>query len=531
MDKKNMTSLAGYLGVGALLLSGLAAYLVPHLALIWQIALGVALVSLIAFIVLDRKSFQTSLSRKTTRYGINAIVMSVIMLFIVIFINVIANEYDLKKDVTKNKLNTLSDETLKVLKGLDSEITVKAFLQPTQIPMFDRIFEKYSYHTDKLKKEYVDLDKDPLAVTRYKVKSAGTLVFESPTRSARVENLQGADDPKMEEKVTNAIVQVAKGDKKKVYFLKGHGERSISDTGRDGYSQMRETLESGRYKVEELMLLDKDQIPSDADMLIIAGPKSDFTKHETDLLEKFFQAGGKGIVMLDPTSTPTVGSLLKTLGTTWSPNSTIYETNKLQQLAGGNPLAPIITSYDPRHEITKENRELSIFPVASPVEKAEKGPDNLRVQSLFKTSDRSLVANLKGNRLDVNEKTSRRGPISIAVAVTGTAGKDPAVADNTIAKEEPAAKKKETRVVVVGDSDFPANGVSRFGINSDIFQNMLSWVAHEEDLISVRPKDTSVSELEITDARLRVIHVASVFLLPILAVVAAIGISISRRRK
>ena len=57
-----------------------------------------------------------------------------------------------------------------------------------------------------------------------------------------MDNIFGPDDPKLEEKLTNAIIQVVKGEKKKIYFLSGHGEHLLADTGREGLSQMKEAL-------------------------------------------------------------------------------------------------------------------------------------------------------------------------------------------------------------------------------------------------------------------------------------------------
>lgn len=535
MDRNTQTLVSGIVAVLAAVVCGVSAYLLPHLPLVWQISGGLSLVAFIAYLALDLPYYKELLSKRTTRYGLNSVVMTLIALGIAIFVNMIASEYDLKADVTKNKLNTLSDESVKVLKGLDMDVHMRAFVYPAQIPAFDKIFDKYTYYSNHLKKEYIDLDKDPLAVKRYNIKTAGTIIFESGTRSSRVENLRGADDPKLEEKLTNAIIQVAKGEKRKIYFLKGHGERPLADTGRDGYSEIKESLEAGRYAVHELNLLEQDKVPADAAILILAGPRSEFMPHETKAIDAYLQAGGKALVLLDPESSPALAPFLAGYGVQWKPKAVIFETNKLQQLAGGNPLAPIVTSYDAGHEITKETRELTIFPVAAPVEKASAAKPDLTITSLFSSSARSMEGELAGNRLNLDQAKARKGPLSMALAVSG-AVKDAKAAEKKEgeAKEpttENKEKTKEFRLVVVGDSDFAANGVGRFGMNADLFQNTLAWLAEEEDLISIRPKSLDVSEFNITDARLRIINLASVAVLPLLMLVAGISVWFSRRRR
>ncbi|MCB0404216.1 MAG: GldG family protein [Bdellovibrionales bacterium] len=533
MDKNSRIALTGLVAIVTALVSVLAAYLIPHIPLVWQISGAVSVLALIGYIVLDISFIRGLFGKKTARYGMNSVLMAVLGLFIVVFINMIANEYDLKLDVSKNKINTLSAETIKVLQGLNQDVTVRAFLPPAKVPAFEKLFEKYSYYTSRLHKDYIDVDKDPLAVQRYGIKQNSTVIIESESRKATLDNFQGEEDPRIEEKLTNGIIQVAKGEKRKIYFLKGHAEHSITDTGREGYSDMKASLTSGRYDVEELLLLDKEAVPGDADIIVLAGPKSAVVERELTMLEGYIKGGGKVLFMLDPEGSPAFQGLAKDFGVNWEPKKVVVERNKLQQFAGGNPLAPVVVDYDRNHEITRENQELSIFPIVSPIEKAKDVPKGVRVSTLFSSSGASMVASLQGNRISTDQKNVRQGPVSLAVAVTGPIeGRPPEEKPAQVEKKIEVPKEEpEFRAVFVGDSDFASNGMGRFGINADIFQNMLSWLAHEEDLISIRPKPTDVSEFDITEARMRIIHVASVFFLPLIMVVSGIAVWVSRRRK
>jgi ABC-type uncharacterized transport system involved in gliding motility auxiliary subunit len=62
----------------------------------------------------------------------------------------------------------------------------------------------------------------------------------------------------------------------------------------------------------------------------------------------------------------------------------------------------------------------------------------------------------------------------------------------------PDAPRPETRVVVVGDSDFAANRAIQIGINKDLFLNMANWLAQQENLISIRPKDPADRRIQLT---------------------------------
>ncbi len=57
---------------------------------------------------------------------------------------------------------------------------------------------------------------------------------------------------------------------------------------------------------------------------------------------------------------------------------------------------------------------------------------------------------------------------------------------------------KEAHLAVFGDSDFASNALSRAGGNADLFQNSVSYLARETDLLSIRAKETGAQTLTLT---------------------------------
>lgn len=511
----------------SLFAAAVTGYLVTE-SLGWKIFLALSAACFLGALWIGRTDLKSHLSRKATRYGLNSALMSVIVFAIVVTINLIANNHDAKFDLTKNKLHTLSEQTIKVLQGLKQPVTLKAFVSPMQMNEFNEVFSKYADYSKQIKKEFVDVDKEPMLVKQYEIKQPGTIVVESAARSAKVDNLQGAQDPRIEERLTNAIIQVEKGEKKKIYFVTGHGERLLNDASREGYSGMRDVLGSGRFKVEELNLIEKDKIPADADIVVVPGPKKDFMPHEMTELQAYLHRGGKVLLMLEPDSSKAFQPMLAKFGATWTPMKAVFEKNRIQQLADGNPLTPIVTQYDQGHDITRDARQMSIFAIATPVEKSATVPDGITVSPLFSSSRVSFEAQVSGDKLNVNEKADRKGPLNLALAVSakvaGAAPKDEK-------KPEGEDKTPEYRMVVVGDADFAANALRGYGVNADLFQNMLSWLAKEEDLISIRPKATDESSFDITAQRMRIINLASIVFLPFAMFLSGIGVWLTRRRK
>ena len=538
MKKAQLSLLALILSLVAMITCGVSAYLLPHIPWVWQASGGIAIAAFIFYFYGERQFYAEVVSKRTTQFGIMSAVMCLLALGIVTAVNLIGNEYSKKWDFTKNKLNSLSEQTVKVLEGLKTDVALVAFIAPQQQADFQRIFEKFTYHSKHLKPRYVDADRDPLEAQKYNVKSYPLIVVESEARTSRIEHIVDMNDPKIEEKVINAIISVSKGDKKKIYFTTGHGEHLVTDTQAEGYSELKESLESGRYTVEELSLLDKTAVPADAEILVVAGPKTDLAEHEAKAIDTYLRGGGKVLFMVEPISTPRYSGFLAKYGVDWKPAKAVVETNPLVQLSGGNALTPIINSYDPGHEITRGMRQQNptIFPIVTPVEKTEKAPEGAQISNLFSTSKMSLVGDLKGTRLNVDQKTARKGPVSIAVAVSGkVAGPakeaPPDMPKDPAKPEEPKKQEKEYRMVVVGDADFIANQVRGRNFNSDLFQNMLSWLSHEEDLIAIRPKPTDTSQFDITEERARVINLASVIFAPLILFLSGIGVWITRRRR
>jgi ABC-type uncharacterized transport system involved in gliding motility auxiliary subunit len=92
-----------------------------------------------------------------------------------------------------------------------------------------------------------------------------------------------------------------------------------------------------------------------------------------------------------------------------------------------------------------------------------------------------------------------------------------------------ATSATEARLVVVGDSDFANNrNFSDMG-NGNLFLNCLAWLAQDEDLIAVRPKDPDRRHLSLTKAEVGVLNLVALGLVP--GLVALTGILVGWRRR
>jgi ABC-type uncharacterized transport system involved in gliding motility auxiliary subunit len=159
---------------------------------------------------------------------------------------------------------------------------------------------------------------------------------------------------------------------------------------------------------------------------------------------------------------------------------------------------PVTTTY-PNHPITERfNNVMTMYPLTRSVGAVTGGVNGHTPQPIVETSQRSWAeTNLKGlfSNQDpaFDEKDDKRGPIAIAAAVSA-----PATPPDPSKPADPNASKAETRLVVIGDSDFASNSYAGFAGNKDFFMNVVGWLSQQENLISVRPKEAADRRLTMT---------------------------------
>jgi ABC-type uncharacterized transport system involved in gliding motility auxiliary subunit len=108
------------------------------------------------------------------------------------------------------------------------------------------------------------------------------------------------------------------------------------------------------------------------------------------------------------------------------------------------------------------------------------------------------------------DQGDRQGPIALAAAVSAPAAEAPAPAGNA----SPDAPKPESRIVAMGDSDFVANNAIGIQGNQDFFLNSINWLAQQEDLIAIRPRDAQDRRITLTADQQQRIMLLSLLVIP-----------------
>lgn len=108
--------------------------------------------------------------------------------------------------------------------------------------------------------------------------------------------------------ITSAIDYVISDELPKLYSLEGHGEAELP-------AEFQTQIEKENMELESFSLLNTDEIPEDADALLIYAPESDISAEEAELLEDYLENGGKLLVIAGPTEDGTLTNLYSVLET------------------------------------------------------------------------------------------------------------------------------------------------------------------------------------------------------------------------
>jgi ABC-type uncharacterized transport system involved in gliding motility auxiliary subunit len=488
------------------------------------LGLGVAL--LLLSLALNTGEARSAMGTRTARYGAGAAVMALLALGIVVAANAISLRHSVRWDFTENKRNSVSPQTIQVLRTLKAPVSAIAFFRsdtPGKKTAEDLLTQYATYSRGKFTWRLEDTDRAPALARQYGVESYGTVVLEGgPAGQTRTEKVQDAE----EEKLTNAIVKITRADKRIVYVLKGHGEREIGSTDRGGFSQAKEQMEKANYEVKDLFLARDPKIPDDAAIVMVPSPKTDLFPQELAALDGYIAKAGKVFLMAAPFQADTTMKYLTKYGIVVD-EDVVIELNPIGQVFGVGPLVPVVGQYEP-HPITKDMAGvMTLFPLTRSLAPAKALPKGVQASSLAQTSrqswgetDKNVFQTGKATP-DPNEKT---GPLSVALVATVDAQPDPK-AEGDAAKKTPKA-----RIVVVGTADFASNQFLGAQGNRDFFLNVVSWLAEEEDLISIRAKDPKQNPVVLTSGQSRLVLGLPLLALPGAVLICGIAVIMQRRR-
>lgn len=448
---------------------------------------------------------------RQTKFAAYATTYILVILAVLAAANWLANRHNKSFDSTANKRYSLSDQTIKLASNLKDDVTITYFDDPRRFTTARDLLDRYDNLSTKLKVEYVDLLKNPQRARNIGAREGSIFL-------SRGDKLQEARSL-TEEEVTSALIRVLKTAEKTVCFIQGGGEHPLEETTPESYSGAKQQLEKNNYKVQTIELPNKPEIPQGCSVVVVGGPRYDYPQPAVDALKKYVENGGRALIMVDPplqtrkNPISENAALLKVLadwGVTVNKNQVL--SMGLEALAGLGSEVALSSSYT-SHPIVREMRGARVaFPLTRSLE--SKPTDKTSVENIALTSKSSIaVTKLGGELSDADLEAGKTDAHVLAAA-------------GSYRRNTPA---DEGRFVVAGTSEFVANYALRYIGNRDLFLNMINWLASDEDLISIRPKDPEDRRIQMTRSQALILKTTSQFVIPIAIIVAGIFVWWRRR--
>jgi ABC-type uncharacterized transport system involved in gliding motility auxiliary subunit len=439
----------------------------------------------------------------TARGGANVVVQTALILAIAGLLAWLSTRPSMQKhwDWTEAQTHSLSQGTIDTLAAIpeDGLVEMYAFFTSGAERQAKDELEKYTYASPRVKVRYLDPNQNPGLAQKFQIanQEGVVVVCNGPCETAK--GTVKATEVS-EQGLTRAVRQAVSA-KKKIYFLKGHGEASPSDEKGAGASAVRGGLEDENVTVAELLLANEKEVPADASAVVIAGPDHAVSDRELELLDAYLQKGGSLLVLADPALDTNLEGQLAKWGIELGPEIVVEQ--QLQLFAGPQlGVQPVVTSYG-THPITEKLAgQPTVFRIARPVRKAE-GADvtltELATTSAQSWGESDVKGLLASQPVGLDPATDRPGPIALGVARELAA---------------PEAGKRGGRLVVFGDSDFMRNRYVTQFYNGDLFLNAASWLTGSEEFATIERKRPRVASVSLTLEQFADFRFLALFALP-----------------
>ncbi|MDI6732928.1 MAG: GldG family protein [Planctomycetota bacterium] len=486
--------------------------------------------------------------KQKTLTWLNVLAMVLIAVGILVGVNYVSKRRYFRIDCTFRQQYSLSSKTKEILKQLKEPLIIYTFfVQPQDQATYDiqqkmaDLLEEYKIHSNgKILVEAIQPAASPEKVEilqkkfRLETIAPNDMILRSGDNQKNVNLVEtyerdygqygrptGIKAFKGEESLTSAIMSIIKTQKSIIYFVKGHGEGDIGNSGPDGYATFIYHLQRENIESKTISLLELTQIPDDCSVMVLLGPKSIVSAPERNLINNYLKKGGRVLLAIDPLTEHGLSEFLQEWGVRLL-DGIVLDSEKCIALFGIKNVTIIIAQDYPPHKITdKMKTEESFLPIACGVQSISPSPMNIGTTELLRSSGHSWLETdieaFEKGRARFDKDSDIKGPIGLGVAVTKKEG------------------DKESRLVVLGDSDMvrnqfiDSNSLMGFG-RVDLLLNSIRWLAGQEEFITIEPKRVESSRIDLTSQRVTFLWIFSLLLVPAVGAVAGIVMWLMRRK-
>lgn len=487
----------------------------------------------------------------------------VLAALLLVGVNYFGWKYYQRFDWTASDLYSLSEKSANVARSLEQDVEVVVFTSPAA-PLADEVAEllaRYEAASPRIRVRTVDPLKNLAEAerlleelgTRY-VEGSVKVVFssgddrrvfeESDLAELDYSALQFGGEPEIEaftgeEAFTGALVELGSGERPKVVFTTGHGEKKLDDFSGRGFQGAQQLLGRENVDFETWASLGQPAVPEGTDLVVVAGPTTPFVEPELEVFDDYLSRGGRMLWLLDPVIRAD-GSFVELGVEEWLAGhgvevgqDVVFDLDRGVPFFGAETF--FVESYGdhPAVKALSQGDLRVIFALARSIDGGEVA-DGREVTRLAETgadgwgeTDLAALPRVEKDDVDV------AGPVGLGVAVEGPSA-DGADAGGGAERDEGGAPEGDGagagfRLVVIGDSDFGGDGLLGSAANAVLLDNVFNWLLARETLLGIPPKKPEQVRLSLTGDQLLQVYLV-IALLPLAAIVGGVVVWMRRRR-
>ncbi len=451
------------------------------------------------------------LDKRSLKYGSNSIILIVAVVTIAVIVNLLVGMGDIKWDLTKDKLYSISDESKVIIKDIKKDVTIYGLFDDGQIGNGDAYKDLINllgqYEKLGIKVTYIDPDKDPGTIASFdkdKTKNIakGDFVVKSGNKIKKLsaQDLYGQSSEygrmfSAEPLITGAIKFVTSDVTPIAYFVEGHDENSVDSD----LTQVRTALENNNMEVKQLSLVTEENIPEDCKLLVFASPKKDLTDAEMIKVNAYLKKNGRVVFLFDPVESGNKFSNFEEVLQAYNVGINYDKVKELDQnmhlpgdeysLVAKLESNDINSSYGSKEQylFLPDSRSLSIL---------KNDKEWLKTYSLAKTTDKAQAASI------LNQGSTQSGPFDLAIASEIQGGSKVLVFGNGVFLTDRALSSQY--------STYFATGANYF------VYTIVNWMQDKSDQTTISSKLVSTKALTTNESQVKVISIVLMGVLPVL---------------
>lgn len=479
--------------------------------------------------------------RRKWGIALDVFLRTVVVLAVVGMVNYLSGRYAKRFFLSSQTRIELSPRTLGLVRSLTNEVKVTLYYDKTD-PLYSTItalLNEYRYVNPRIRVVTVDYRWDAgeaqKVKSHYKLGEAAEneknlVIFDCEGRW-KIANGNMLADYKLEpvanekerefrrkltafngEKMFTAFLLAVTSPKPfRACYLQGHGEHSpISDDEVSGYRKFAILLQQNYVQVEPLTLVGTNTVPMDCNLLIVAGPTKAIGAEELKKISQYLDEGGRLFALFNSAAEDRRTGLETNL-VRWdvivgeSPVSDVAHSLKGSDVAVG-----AFSEHPVVRPLLGSMLDLIAPRPVSKLASKDSAADAPKVEAIVYTEATAVLANDPA-------PTPQRYPLAVAV--------------EKLAPRGVITERGSTRMIVVGDSFFLANGTIDLYANSDFARYAVNWLLDRTQLVEgIGPQPVTEFRITMTRSQLQTVQWLLLAALPgtILVLGALVGL---RRRK